>query len=231
MPGGGSGVSPGELSAGGGVPVLFLTYGSCPPLPNVNRQGVDPLTRSPFECNIFHEKAIELLARRDIRTVVIGAYWEHYLPEGKTFPVYDPPSTLALNGPSTDAAFAGLEREISRFTRSGKHVFILLSNPTSPAFHPRSMFASRLRGFQEKRAVTAISKAEFLSRARSVSDRLRALAARTGAKLIDPTDYLCGESTCQTVAADGVPIYMDEQHLRASFARRAATFVDSIFKD
>ena len=70
---------------------------------------------------------------------------------------------------------------------------------------------------------------QVVSRAANVTIRLRAVAARTGAIIIDPTDYFCSESKCPTVSSDGMPLYTDDQHLRASYARRAAVFIDSIF--
>jgi len=219
--------------ANGSFPrVFFLTYGSCPPLPNVNRDMVDPLTGSPFQCDRFHRKAMQIISNPAIKTLVIGAYWEIYLPEGKTFSVRDPSrSPLDSTGPGTDTAFQEMENEVRELRRAGKQVYILLSNPASPAFDPRSMFANRLRGFQEKKPVTQISKAEFVSRTEGVTARVRALAARTGATIIDPADYLCGPTDCPTVTSKGMPIYMDEQHLRASFARHAAVFIDSFFKN
>lgn len=211
---------------------LFLTYGSCPPLPDVNRDMIDPLTKSRFQCDRFHRQAVQILSNPAIKKVVYGGYWEKYLPEGKMFLVSDrshPP--LTPSSASTDIAFHEMEREVRQLTRAGKKVYILLSNPTSPAFDPRSMFANRLRGFQEKRPVTAIAKADFVSRAATVTERLRQLAAATGATVIDPVGYLCDAKKCPTLSADGMPIYTDEQHLRASFARSAAVFIDSIFKN
>jgi peptidoglycan/LPS O-acetylase OafA/YrhL len=211
---------------------LFLTYGSCPPLPDVNRDMIDPLTKSRFQCDRFHRQAMQILSNPAIKKVVIGGYWEKYLPEGRMFLVSDrshPP--LTPNSASTDIAFHEMEREVRQLTSAGKKVYILLSNPTSPAFDPRSMFANRLRGFQEKKPVTGITKADFISREATVTARLRQLAGSAGATVIDPVDYLCDAKTCPTVSANGMPIYTDEQHLRASFARSAAVFIDSIFKN
>ena len=193
---------------------------------------MDPLTGSPFECHLFHEKAMRLLATSAVKKVVIGAYWEIYFSEGKTFSIRDSARTpFTLYGPRTDSAFEEMEHELEQLTMAGKRVYILLSNPSSPAFDPRSMFANRLRGIQEKKPVKAISKAEFMARENPVTKRLRALALRAGATVIDPIDYLCGTTTCPTVSANGLPIYTDEQHLRSSFARRSATFIDLIFSN
>jgi peptidoglycan/LPS O-acetylase OafA/YrhL len=210
---------------------LFLTYGSCPPLPDVNRDMIDPLTKSRFQCDRFHRKAMRILLNPAIKTVVMGAYWELYLPEGKTFLVSDPSHPpLTPTSASTNIAFREMELEVRELIAAGKKVYILLSNPTSPAFDPRSMFANRLRGFQERKPVTEIAKADFISRSATVTTRLRQLAANVGATVIDPVDYLCDAKKCPTVSADGMPIYTDEQHLRASFARTAAVFIDSIFR-
>jgi peptidoglycan/LPS O-acetylase OafA/YrhL len=212
--------------------VLFFTYGSCPPWPDVNRNAISPLTGSDFECNVFHRKVIEqLLASSNIRKIVIGAYWEIYLSEGLTFSTLDPKRTpLRMYGAWTDSAFFGFEQELLRLHRAGKRVYILLSNPTGIAYNPRSMLANRLRDRDQKKPALKISKQEFLSRSVPTTGRIRNIAKRVGAIVIDPVDYMCGATSCPTVSTDGKPIYTDEQHLRATYARDFAAFIDSVFK-
>ena len=164
-----------------------------------------------------------------VKTVVIGAWWEDYLEKRFLHKIDDRSETkIGLSGPATDSLFASLESEVARLRRAGKRVFIVLSNPTSQAYAPTSMLPSRLPGSESRRRITKVDRAEFEARVRLTMDRLRAIAQRTGSTTIDPVDALCDSSTCATTTREGVPIYRDYHHLRASYARRAATFIDQV---
>ena len=100
----------------------------------------------------FFDHAMELAFRPDVDTVVIGAFWEFYFlgeypPERYVQDVYGVPpfarAPLQLDSPSTQAAFEQFQRDISRLVSSGRRVFIVLSNPTSPLFEP--VFPTEIR--------------------------------------------------------------------------------------
>ena len=59
---------------------------------------------------------------------------------------------------------------------------------------------------------------------------LETVARRAGAAIIDPLLHLCGEGICKTMGADGQPLYKDRNHLRASWVRENASFVDAVFE-
>jgi hypothetical protein len=61
---------------------------------------------------------------------------------------------------------------------------------------------------------------------RPIVSRLRAIAKATGARVIDPIDYLCGEY-CPVMTSDGLPIYRDEGHLNPSFVRTNVRYLAS----
>lgn len=44
----------------------------------------------------------------------------------------------------------------------------------------------------------------------------------------DPVDHLCGEDKC-SATMDGLPIYMDGNHLRSSYVRDHANFLDDLY--
>jgi hypothetical protein len=46
--------------------------------------------------------------------------------------------------------------------------------------------------------------------------------------VIDPAATLCHEGQCLRAMPDGAPAYMDDNHLRAAFARSAATWLDPV---
>jgi len=57
---------------------------------------------------------------------------------------------------------------------------------------------------------------------------LRNIAAQTGAIVIDPRLALCNGMICPSSGLDGLPLYVDSNHLRGSFARERATFLDEM---
>jgi hypothetical protein len=206
--------------------VVFLTYGGCPPMPMVNHRGMSWDGR-PWRCPTYYEKVLEHIASPRVKTVVLSAYWDGYLENGSLFSELNPSTgPLTTSGAATDSVFALLERDVARMQTSGKRVFIILANPAAPAFNPHSMLPARLPWLPNKTKVNAISRLDFESRTRQTMDRLRMIAKRTGAIIIDPVPNLCGLSTCPTVTTDDLPINMDDHHLRPSFTRERATFVD-----
>jgi hypothetical protein len=61
--------------------------------------------------------------------------------------------------------------------------------------------------------------------------RLREIAARTGAHILDPRTTLCTDMLCPAVGADGLPLYVDSNHLRNTAARERASFLDQTLLD
>jgi hypothetical protein len=59
-------------------------------------------------------------------------------------------------------------------------------------------------------------------------NRLRAIGAQTGAKVVDPRLTLCEGMICPARDANGMPLYLDSNHLNGSNARERASFVDEM---
>ena len=216
----------------------FATYSGCPPLPGVN------VRVAGVNCERFFDYALSRAWHSDVVTVVFGAYWEGYLV-GKfgseheprhLYSVNDPlHRNLQLDSPGAQAAFDEFARQVSRLVRSGRRVFIVLSNQTSPRFDPLTLIPARAR-----LAPHAPLRIEFDPSSRSVPVRpyeafaapvvskLREIAAATGAQIVDPTDTLCDPMACATTSTDGRPLYMDSNHVRPFFARERAVFLDQM---
>jgi len=214
----------------------FATYSGCPPLPGVNVQGWG------ISCDRFFEYALARAWSRDVEAVVFGAYWEGYLL-GKfgtehaprhLYSVDDPLRTnLQLDSPDMQIAFDEFARQLSRLVASGRRVFIVLSNQTSPRFDPLTMIPARVRlalrvapQFAIDPSSRSVAVQPYASFALPVVRKLRAIAAATGAEIVDPSDTLCNPLTCATISTDGTPLYSDSNHLRPFFARERAAFLD-----
>jgi hypothetical protein len=71
-----------------------------------------------------------------------------------------------------------------------------------------------------------VDAASFETFVAPLMSRLRDIATRAGAWVLDPRSTLCAGMMCPAVAGDGTPLFLDSNHLRASFARERASFLD-----
>lgn len=209
--------------------VTFLTYGGCPPLPHVGRSGVS-WDGAKWRCDKFYQIAMRRALNPNVKTIVVSAYWEKYLLKDTSyFSTLDPRrDSLRLKNAGTESVLSDFERDVLNLSRQGKRVFIILSNPSAPAYDPVQLLPARLPGLQNKKAVTLLKKEDIIGPSAGIRRRLTQIAARTSATIIDPTNYLCGATTCSTIEADGRPIYRDWNHLRASYVRDHADFLDIV---
>ena len=106
----------------------------------------------------------------------------------------------------------------------------MLSNPTSPLFEP--LFPAKMRlslqAAQRFPEGPRVDSGPFESFVAPLSSRLRSIAAQTGAQAIDPRLALCDQQICPSTGPDGLPLYLDSNHLRATYARERASFIDEM---
>ena len=207
---------------------VFLTYGGCPPIPGVNHIGIS-WDNAPFRCDFIHSRAIDYARRAGVRTVVFSAWWENYFDRRALHFVDDASQTpITADGPDSERLFRLLENEIRDLRSRGKLVYIVLSNPTAPGLNPLRMLPSRISGRLATNPPAAAALEQLQRNREPVAQKLRALASRTGATVIDPFSTMCDSRECPAVDNRRAPIYRDEHHIRASYIRANATFLDSI---
>ena len=205
---------------------VFVTYGGCPPFPGVNHIGIS-WDGSPFRCDFVHAKALERASAPNVASVVYAAWWETYFEEQALYLTGDAARrAIPFQGPLADSLFGKLESEMAILRNRGKKVYIVLSNPASRWLDPYTMLPSRLRGETTISRVTSIARDSAELRREPIAGRLRTIARRTGARILDPFDDLCDASRCATLDETGSPIYRDDHHIRASYAARVARFLD-----
>jgi peptidoglycan/LPS O-acetylase OafA/YrhL len=213
----------------------FLTRSGCPLLPHLSVRG------RGRRCDEFFDFAQAQAFQPDVDTVVFGSFWENYFmgefssnrPRPRVYLATDQSQeSLGIDSPGTQIAFAQFEDVVQKLVSSGRRVFILLSNPTSPLFEP--LFPPGLRF-----SVQGIDKLPpgggptldlrtYEAYVAPLMNTLREISARTGARILAPSSTLCMGFTCQAYDADGLPRYIDSNHLRNLTAREHATFVDEI---
>jgi hypothetical protein len=90
---------------------------------------------------------------------------------------------------------------------------------------------SRLRTLDTKNTEKVVFDYQgFLDRHKTIRAELANLAIKNGAIVIDPIKYLCPENKCPVFDSEGNPLYRDEMHMRASYVRSSADFIDITVK-
>ncbi|MCL6482608.1 MAG: hypothetical protein I4O49_00290 [Janthinobacterium lividum] len=75
-------------------------------------------------------------------------------------------------------------------------------------------------------SIPNLNKQVFLDENSGIRARLIALAQQSGARIIDPLDYLCKGATCPVRDDNGMPAYTDPVHMRPAYSRKMATYLD-----
>ncbi len=161
------------------------------------------------------QRLSDLASDPAVTTVVLAASWHRYGPG-----LMDP---------------ARFSRFVQYFDRlaAGKRLFVVLNIPSGPELDPRNMFTgSRLGSLSLKTAREArFDMTAFRRRLDRVHGRVREFSALTGATVIDPILSLCPGGICPMFDANGTPLYKDDTHMTATYARTGATFIDVTLRE
>jgi peptidoglycan/LPS O-acetylase OafA/YrhL len=214
------------------VSVTFLTFAGCLPLPYLNR------LIPGFECPSQYRKAMAMARRDDVRAVVLSAFWEIYFigeygtSKGNGPLLYSEEDNthapVLLGSEALAKALAGFEADLDNLRSAGKTVYLIQSNATSPTFDPARWLPNRWEA-KPQSLPREIERADFDRFIAPVEEAFETEARRAGAILINPLDAMCAR-TCSGFDMDDVPIYKDSNHLRRTWVRDHATFIDNIFR-
>jgi peptidoglycan/LPS O-acetylase OafA/YrhL len=214
--------------------VFAITLG-CPPMPG------STTTWRGRSCGGSFDHTVEQAFQPGVDTVVFGAFWESYFLGEYSETRYLRPAEggpaqtrvpLELGSPEARIAFEQFQWTVTRLVSSGRRVFIVLSNPTSPRFDPVLPPWIRLSLHPPSSlpadSAPRIDATPFETFVAPVTNRLRDIAARAGALVVDPRSTLCDGMICPAGGPDGIPLYLDSNHLSGYAARERASFVDAI---
>lgn len=205
---------------------IFSTVRGCPVLPGVGRKDIPA-------CTDFYAAAMRRARTPGIRSVVISSFWDDFYRRRLIFLADDRNrSPLEVHDAASDSMLTQFERDLRSLVQAGKKVFVLLSIPVGPRneFDPREWLPGRTGASRVPSIIPSISRAEYTERVAPVESRIRAAAQHAGAVIIDPVPTLCTEVTCPTIDSSGDALYMDSRHLRASVARKRATWIDATLR-
>ena len=208
---------------------VFGATGGCPPIPGV-------LLDRTKECQPRLAAAQQLAEAPDVDTVVLGACWYCYfhadvraIPGNEYFILKDGMPHLLLSPQGQDLAM-GAFAEFLTSLATKKKVFVILSSPAGDGVNPSYLLAGSRFGTLRYKESTGFTKSEFDSEFGAFNARLRKLALASGATVIDPMPAMCNGGVCSALAPDGSPMYADGVHIRSSYVRRFASFIDVTMK-
>lgn len=198
--------------------IYFLTFGGCPPLPDVTE------VNHPY-CAGFVDAGLELVRERDIKTVVVGAHWWSYFTQQAVYEYKGQRLTSAEGGDKSLDAFVGMVRT---WIAEGRKVYVVLNIPYGNQMDPKNMIRRHLTSFEVTSRPVMLAN---LQKQVEFTRRMRLALEAVGAETIDPLAYLCDkDGICPTVTREGEPIYKDAGHLRPTYVRSQVTFVDRLLQ-
>jgi len=189
--------------------VLFRTRGGCAPIPGIERTG--------YGCARFVDQTLKLAHQPDVQTVVISASWVGFTDRTDYYKAGDEDGEpLKMLTPQTQWVMDGFEAAVAGLVAAGKSVVIVLSSPYGKQFDPREMAQRDGWGFRVH-LPGPVSRQAVDSESAFVDDRLKEIAERTHASVLDPRDTICSPTECPTLDSRGKPLLKDDSHLRSSF--------------
>ncbi|SMC21410.1 Peptidoglycan/LPS O-acetylase OafA/YrhL, contains acyltransferase and SGNH-hydrolase domains [Andreprevotia lacus DSM 23236] len=204
--------------------VIFATGPGCPAVPGVFHIA----THTHAACPGVAAGSYELAHRDDVKVVVIGGNWDNYLnPQNAELMFKSGGRQIPFGEPgAVDAAFAALEKEVASLAQT-KQVYLLLNSPKDERFSPKSMLnGSRWTTLSRRHDTPMVDISAFQQKNAAIWARLRDIATRHGARVIDPIATLCRGSICPAMSNDGEPHFMDHEHMRPFYVRDNATYID-----
>lgn len=201
----------------------FVTLPSCAPVPGL----IDS-----SRCFMMPDLLTELVQRQKVQSVVLGALWMGY--SGEKLLVEREGKRLPLNtAEGKDAFYANLEDYVRRLQGEGAKVYLILGFPgPASGFNPSLMVTRSLTGFDIARDFDKpLSVTELRAAHAAVDAKLRRIAERTGATLLDPFPDICETNeSCSPLFGASEPKFSDGMHLRPIFVQEHLHFLDPLLR-
>jgi hypothetical protein len=194
----------------------FLTHGGCFP--------IKAMISFKRDCkNINHVETV--LEKVDFETIVVGGdWWQRFQID--EWHVDTGSDLVTLNTPQGEKiALKLIDNLFALLTDNTKQVFVVLPLPTGKLYDYK--YVAR-QDFINRPYSKAYKKQYFEAKYARFTEKISLLAKQHNINVINPLDTLCDNELCQTADANGVPIYKDSKHIRASYMRKHVTFLDSM---
>jgi peptidoglycan/LPS O-acetylase OafA/YrhL len=218
--------------------VRFFTLQGCPPIPGILEEFAAP------NCAPFVEDSISKIISSDIETVVLAACWNCYFiqqiaPQTEANPKVTKEfhyRAITETGPVSFRSGNGAEISLERLKaliillrEKNKKVMLVLDNPYNELLDPRNNISgNRMTGV---RVTSPPEKVDSLQSELSLAHVLAKIGRDAGARIINPRDALCPTSSeCLALDMGGEYIYADRNHIRSTWVRENASYIDTVFE-
>jgi peptidoglycan/LPS O-acetylase OafA/YrhL len=208
-----------EHHAGTHRSVRFHTEEGCAPVPGVTRKSIRT-------CGTFADAGFRLAQQKDIVLVIVGGHWLGMVNRGDYFFEDDPQErVIDFYGREGVQVFAKLTQELAQLKAAGKQVQLVLNPPGGQTADPRNLMETRIFA-QPSLVFRSIPMQEHVATTGVINAKMRAVAAQAGIPVLDPAEWMCSSSECAVTEANGVPIFYDSTHLRASYVEKNVRVFD-----
>jgi peptidoglycan/LPS O-acetylase OafA/YrhL len=205
--------------------VVFDLEAGCPPIPDI--VGVRNLACSPFV-----DRVLPTLDNDKVKTVALTGWWTPEFTDAEYYLRSDPSKAVLRNSEAAqDRALDKFAALISHLVGAGKRVFVLLETPSSNIYDPETLMPTGWRRLLARPKIPqSPTRAQMEKFVGKISEKIQRAAEAAGARVIKPLDYLCDSEFCPIADKDGHFIYYNYGHLRQSYVRDHATYIDQIFR-
>lgn len=204
---------------------VFATGGGCIPIPHAS---------NVYKyCDGYMDAARDyVLTHASVSTVVIAGLWYRYLSGEAPTRLVRPDGTaevMTIGSPSLQMGLDALSDYMFSLKRQGKQVYLVLNIPMGDKLDPKFLAdRSLLHPFAMKPRQGGIDLVELEARYGDIKAGLQRAAAKAGVQVIDPAAVLCQDDHCPSMDPDGEPRYKDGFHLRPTYVRHHAGFLDQV---
>lgn len=201
--------------------IIFLTYGGCPPISNVDRR------EAGFNCADFHRSALDYIKSKEgIKKVIVVSMWTAYFGKYKTNTIYREGDAQWLLGTPEGfrRATLSLERDIRGLEAAGIEVYLSTTSPY-PAFDVSSRIREAIfRG--EKVDDIEFVFSSVTANSMPIDGAIQSLASPM-VHVISLGRNFCEGDVC-SATRNGKSLYSDGAHMRESVLAEQPSALDSI---
>jgi peptidoglycan/LPS O-acetylase OafA/YrhL len=197
------------LAKAHGMHTYFVAKYNCLPLfapPSPTR--IDP-GMDRYNCAAFNAAVLEAIARLEPELIILDGAWAN--PE--------PP-------PHVPDIAAGIEQTVSRVGDHSRSICVVFAVPKLQYAVSHALLVAHRRHIPDD--FLRLSRADALIQHKDMEHDVRAIAQRSGLKVVDPKDALCPADSC-LYKADERSLYFDDSHLSVYGALYVARTLEPCF--
>lgn len=192
-----------------GMHTYFVAKYNCLPLfAPPSPTNIDAAT-DRYRCAAFNSAVVEAIARLKPELIILDGAW-----------------TAAEPPPSVPDIAAGIEQTVSRVGGRSRSICVVFAVPKLKYAVSHALFVARRRHIPDD--FLSLSRADALAQHGNMEREVRAIAQRSGLKVVDPKDVLCPSDSC-LYKADDRSLYFDDSHLSVYGALYVAPTLEPCF--